>query len=139
MPLMLSVGLSRKVGQPGFGSLGASCGVQVELDATLLHDDPEAFEARVRQAFAACRRAVRDELGLHAVDDDSQPRAREVAELPATRAQRRALAALAARRGVDLDSLVAGRHAARSPEELTRAEAGHLIDELQAPERAATA
>ena len=34
MPLKLSVGVSRKVGQPGYGSLGASCGVETVLADT---------------------------------------------------------------------------------------------------------
>ena len=35
MPLTLNVGLSRKVGLPEFSSIGASCGVAVELDSAL--------------------------------------------------------------------------------------------------------
>ena len=35
MPLRLNVGLSRKLGQPDFGSLGATCQVEVELDSSL--------------------------------------------------------------------------------------------------------
>jgi hypothetical protein len=58
MPLKLTVGLARKVGQPHYGSLGASCGVEVELENSLLGGDPDAFRARVRDAFVACRRAV---------------------------------------------------------------------------------
>ena len=62
MPLKLSVGLSRKVGQPDYGSLGASCGVEVELDPSLLHADLDGFHAHVRDAFVACQQAVNDEL-----------------------------------------------------------------------------
>ena len=44
MPLKLTVGLSKKVGLPNYGSLGATCGLEVELPSSALHDDPEAGE-----------------------------------------------------------------------------------------------
>ena len=62
MPLKLNVGLAKKIGQPDYGSLGASCSVEVELESSLLHSDVDGFQQRVRQAFTACRQAVQDEL-----------------------------------------------------------------------------
>jgi len=62
MPLRLNVGLSKKVGLPAYGSLGASCNIEVELDQSLVFDDVEAFQERVTHAYAACRQAVADEL-----------------------------------------------------------------------------
>ena len=62
MPLKLNVGLCKKVGQPDYGSLGASCNVELELDASLLQSDLNGFHNRVERAFAACRQAVNDEL-----------------------------------------------------------------------------
>ena len=59
MPLKLTVGLSKKVGLPNYGSLGATCGLEVELPDQVLHADPEAFERQVRDAFAACARRCR--------------------------------------------------------------------------------
>jgi len=63
MPLKLNVGISKKVGQPDYGSLGASCFVEVELDQSLIFDDLEGFQDRVKHVYLACRQAVSDELG----------------------------------------------------------------------------
>ena len=62
MPLTLNVGISKKVGLPDYGSVGATCNVSVELDAALLTRDPDAFQRHVRNAYAACSQAVNDEL-----------------------------------------------------------------------------
>ena len=62
MSLKLSVGLSRKIGQPDYGSLQSSCFVEFELDSGVLHQNPEAFHQEVQNAYGACSKAVHDEL-----------------------------------------------------------------------------
>ena len=62
MPMKLNVGVQRKVGQPNYGSLGASCNAEVKLCESLIFIDPEVFQQRVRQAFAACEQAVEEQL-----------------------------------------------------------------------------
>ena len=62
MPLKLNVGVSRKVGLPDYGSVGATCNVEVELDGSLLKGDLEASHAQVRHAYGAAHQAVHDEL-----------------------------------------------------------------------------
>ena len=61
MPLTLSVGISKKQGLPDYGSLGASCNVQVEMESALLQD-LDAFHRQVRNAYISCTQAVNDEL-----------------------------------------------------------------------------
>ncbi len=62
MPLKVNVGLSKKIGLPHYGSLGASCHVEVELDSTLLFADLDGFQERVKRAYVACHQAVSDEI-----------------------------------------------------------------------------
>lgn len=62
MPVKLTVGVSRKLGLPGYSSVGASCNIEVELDSALLQGDLDTFHARVRDAYIACQQAVYDEL-----------------------------------------------------------------------------
>ena len=62
MPLKLQIGLTKKIGLPGYGSLGASCHVEVELDSCLLREDLDEFQRQAREAFVACRQAVLGEL-----------------------------------------------------------------------------
>ncbi|WP_152053749.1 phage protein GemA/Gp16 family protein [Tautonia marina] len=71
MPLTLRVGCARKLGQPGYSSLGASCALDVELDAALIERDPEALRDQIRVAFAACRAAVAEELARQAGPEES--------------------------------------------------------------------
>ena len=62
MPLKLNVGLAKKVGQPDYGSLCASCHVECELDSMLLASDLDRFQEHVSEVFLACSQAVHSEL-----------------------------------------------------------------------------
>ncbi len=115
MPLKLSVGVSRKVGQPAFGSIGAACGVELELESGLLRDAPDDFHARVQSVYAACARAV--DAGLSRFAAPPTPtitraghaeanRAPGPPVRPATPRQLRALGAIARSRGIEADELL---------------------------------
>ena len=62
MPMTITIGLSKKVGTANYGSVGATCNVNFEADHNLLEQGSGGFHQRVKNAFAACRQAVQDEL-----------------------------------------------------------------------------
>ena len=41
MAMKINVGLQKKVGQPNYGSLGASCQIEFEMDSALLESNME--------------------------------------------------------------------------------------------------
>jgi len=65
MPVTINVGYSEKLGQPDFESIGASCHIECELDGRLVFESPEAFQEKVRELYAACSQATKDELARH--------------------------------------------------------------------------
>ena len=155
MALKLSVGVSRKVGQPDYGSVGASCQLELEVDAGLLERDLDGFHARVRDAYVAAHRAVHDELArLHAParpseappappassetngrrngdgEADRTSAGRSRPRRPATDNQVRAIRSIAARQHADLDGLLRD-HGVGRPEDLSLRQASELIDVLK--------
>jgi hypothetical protein len=62
MPLKLNLGLSKMIGLPHCGSLGASCSIELELDSSLLQGNLEGFHQQVRAVYVACAQSVQDEL-----------------------------------------------------------------------------
>jgi hypothetical protein len=159
MPLKLTVGLAKKIGRPDFGSLGASCGVEIELAADAIRGDPDALLGGARAAFAACRRAVDEELALlqgappghqgkagaedrgsdHTTlsgQHDQRPPAPARGALatarPATPRQVRMIVAIARRRRVGLAALLRNEFGVAGPEDLSLPQASRLIDGLRA-------
>lgn len=65
MPVTINVGYSEKLGQPEFGSIGASCHIECELDGRLVFESPDAFQAKVRELYSACSHAAKEELARH--------------------------------------------------------------------------
>ncbi len=74
MPMTVKVGLAKKMGQPDFGSLGASCDIELELDGSLLFHDLDGLQKKIQSAYVACRQAVNDELARQSQSPDLDKR-----------------------------------------------------------------
>ncbi len=61
MPMKLNVGLSRKVGEPNYGSRGASVNLELEIDSTLAAE-PDRLQERIRELFGLARASIDEEL-----------------------------------------------------------------------------
>ena len=138
--LKLNTGFSRKIGEPNFGSRGASVHVELEVESNLIND-PEALAGRIRSLFDLARRSVDEELNGDRQGNGKQPGAdsrrpdngnnRERVRY-ATASQVRAIRAIAQKQQIDPDRLANRRFQANNLEQLTLREASSLIDELKA-------
>jgi len=156
-----NVGVSRKIGMPDYGSVGASCNLELELDTGLLEKDLDGFHARVRGAYIAAHQAVHDELARlqvpvsNGAGSPSPARAgtptrngstrengngavaartqsdRTRAPRPATGKQVKAIQAIARRQNTDLVGLLRHEYEIQRPQDLTIGQASELIDLLK--------
>jgi len=153
MSMKLNIGVSRKVGLPDFGSIGASCGLELELDAGLLDRDDGTLGRRIRAAYAAAELAVHDELDrlrqpvgpgagrvrfvpaapqLEAAGSrPEKPPIKQSEERPATPNQLKAIRMIVGRFRIDLAAILRGEFGVPRPEELTLGQASKLIDILK--------
>ena len=145
--LKLNVGLSKKIGLPDYGSRGAAVNLELELESSLV-GDPDRLKERIRQLFAMAKAAVEEELagqssssgetsshhangnGAASTNGHTNGRRRDNTRR-ATASQVRALVAIAERRQLDLEGLLADRYGTRDAAELSITEASSLIDELK--------
>lgn len=141
MALKLSLGIQKKVGLPDYGSLGASCHVEFDLDGTLHDAQLERFHDQVRRAYAACAQAVNDELARQQAGSGAPPahgqhpsgngNGRGSTARRATASQVRAICTIADRQGVELAELLRARHGVDQAQQLSISQASNLIDELK--------
>jgi hypothetical protein len=142
MAVKLSIGLQKKIGLPDYGSLGASCHVEIELDGALLDADLERFHQQTRRAYLACAQAVNEELHRQKDDPSTGTQTetngnghtngrRRDGTRKATASQVRALNAIASRQNLSATNLVQSRYGVDAPEDLSITEASELIDSLK--------
>jgi len=143
--IRINVGLSKKIGQPDYGSLGASCHVEMEVE----NGDREGFQNAVRKAYAACREAVEKQLAMNGSAESRQrvglqhvaepvnrivnrvqSTAKQRGPRLATPAQLRAIYAITNRNGVELAGLL-GQFKVSRPDDLSVRHASRLIDQLK--------
>ncbi len=152
MPLRLSVGLSKKVGLPDYGSLGASANLELELDSGAV-GDPERLRQHVRHLFGLAKASVEEELNQqqtalpntgrngHGPDPQSNrnghagANGHRVSRRPngraATQSQVRAINAITTRLRLDLTPRLQ-RYGVNTVEQLGLQQASELIDDLNA-------
>lgn len=145
MAVKLNIGVSRKLGQPNFGSRQASIGLEVEVDSGLLAA-PEALQEKVRLLYRFADDAVEEQLNQQSVNllnEVAAPTAvatnqEEVAdESPIkqvrglTDNQLRAIYGLARKLQLSPLRLVRERFRLEHVEDLDIRQASQLIDELK--------
>jgi hypothetical protein len=150
MPLKLNLGLSRKMGEPNYGSRGASINLEVVIETSLVAE-PARFQDRVRQLYGLVRTSLAEELNGngnghathagngavyandhgarngngHSATNGNKPR-------PATPAQMKAINAIAHRQKINLIPFLQHRIGVGRVTDLTIKQASQVIDELKA-------
>ena len=142
--MKLNAGFSRKVGEPNYGSRGASVNVELEVESSLV-GDADALMNRIRNLFAIAKRAVDAELNGTPASQDSpnsqtnhhgngSQNSRSTDGEPvrnATVSQLRAIRSICNRQGLDAAQLANERFQVDDLNELTLREASTLIDHLK--------
>jgi hypothetical protein len=129
MPLKLSIASSRKIGESNYGSRGATVGLEMEMDSSLV-DNPRRLHECIRRLFRLAKQSVDLELGVSPLArtqlDDPESIIR-----PASNRQIRAIQAIAGRSGLDLTEELRGRFGIERLEDLSLTEASQLIDAIK--------
>jgi hypothetical protein len=160
MALKLSIGFQKKIGLPDYGSVGANCQVDFEIDHSLLDKNLDGFHEKAQRAFSACQQAVGDQLARQsphsaAKNGNGHSNGHKNGESPpgngsstnggngnghsrgasrlATQSQARAIRAIASKQRVDLQQLLEARFGVGRPEALCLSDASTLIDDLKNP------
>ena len=148
MSIKINLGINKKIGMPDYGSRGASCNVEFELDGSFDNGGAERIQEATRKAYGACRQAVEAELGCaeggltnriggqhsspvpHNGNGQSERHAGPNIRM-ATSSQVRAIHAIGNRNRVDLPALMSSQFDVSRPEDLSILDASTLIDQLK--------
>ncbi len=129
--LKINIGRSLKVGEPNYGSKGASVHFEVEVDHGLA-EQPQALRQKIRELFVQAAAAVREELHGPDTNGSHRPAANghQRTQRLATSSQVRAIHAIANRQRTNLSELLQELGIGRL-EELSIISASELIDRLK--------
>jgi hypothetical protein len=145
MPLTLNVGLNRKVGEPNYGSRGASVCFEVEIESGLVRE-PDELRERIRYLFGLAKEAVEEELNGNSSpstnghsgnghrnghDNNGNGSRRPANGRSATASQVRAIHAIASRNRIDLDGHLRDEFGVSKPDDLSIGQASEFIDALK--------
>lgn len=133
MPLKLNIAMSRKVGAPNYGSRGATVGLEMEVDSSLV-DHPRQLHERIARLFRLAKQSVDREL-MSPEPVGSKPTGKacdqEPPDRPATDRQIRAIQVIASRQNLNLTHELQGRFGIDRPEDLSLDDASQLIDAIK--------
>ena len=135
--LKLNAGLSRKVGEPDYGSRGASVNLELEVEGNLI-SEPDALMDRIRKLFILARQAVDEELNgrkntssnSHSTSSGNGNGNGRSAGRSATASQLRAIRSICEEQKINADGLVKEKFGG-ALEQLSLRDASTLIDELK--------
>ena len=136
MPLKLIIGRSKKIGEPNYGSRGATVGLEVEADVGLLNQ-PQQLHDKIAKLFRIANESIEQELnggkapaGPTTAHGDLASES-EVLTKPASGKQIRAIHALAKHCEIDVADALRSRFGVERPEELTVVQASQFIGLLK--------
>ena len=68
--MKITIGVNRKIGQPNYGSEGASCELTLDVAEQSVSDHPESLVSEIRRAYSLAEQAVGEQLARHQVAGD---------------------------------------------------------------------
>ncbi len=142
MPLKITVSLGKVARTVSGEQISATCGMEIELDATAGEVHRDEIQQRMARGYATCWQAIVEELNRRSpcsstpsLPDQSSGQSsngeRARRDRLATPAQVKAIYAIAKRQKLDISTMLRERFSVAKPHELSVREASALIDTLK--------